>query len=66
MSINYYDDDTLAVARLVADAEGIDLATALADQYALFGEHSEDVADGVEFDEWLAEDTYLMREGVSW
>jgi hypothetical protein len=33
----YVDADTLAVAKLVASAEGITLAEALADQLALFG-----------------------------
>ena len=36
--IDYIDADTLAVARLVAEAEGITLAEAIADQMALFGE----------------------------
>jgi hypothetical protein len=33
----YVDADTLAVAKLVAAAEGITLAEAIADQLALFG-----------------------------
>ena len=38
MGTPYIDQDTLAIAQLVASAEGITLAEALADQLALFGE----------------------------
>lgn len=38
MTTPYIDADTLAIAQLVADAEGITLAQALADQLELFGE----------------------------
>jgi hypothetical protein len=37
MDIRYIDADTLAVARLVAEAEGISLAEAIRDQVELFG-----------------------------
>lgn len=37
MNINYIDSETLAVARLVAEAEGISLAEAIRDQVELFG-----------------------------
>lgn len=57
MSTNYYDADTLAVARLVAEAEGITLAEAIADQRALFGTEAEAEAEGLAFDQWLALDT---------
>ncbi len=37
MDIKYIDADTLAVARMVAEAEGITLAEAIRDQLELFG-----------------------------
>lgn len=37
MDITRIDADTLAIARLVAEAEGISLAEAIRDQLALFG-----------------------------
>jgi hypothetical protein len=36
-STRYLDADTLAIAKLVAAAEGITLVEAIADQLALFG-----------------------------
>jgi hypothetical protein len=36
MEAKYIDADTLAIARLVADAEGITLAEAIRDQVELF------------------------------
>ena len=37
MDITLIDQDTLELARMVASAEGISLAEAIADQEALFG-----------------------------
>ena len=37
MDITLIDQDTLELARMVASAEGISLAEAIADQMALFG-----------------------------
>lgn len=37
VDIRYIDQDTLEVARLVAEAEGISLEQAIADQLELFG-----------------------------
>ena len=37
MDITLIDQDTLELARMVASAEGISLAEAIADQLALFG-----------------------------
>ncbi len=36
MTLSYIDADTLAIARLVADAEGITLEQALAEELALW------------------------------
>jgi len=37
MDIRFIDSDTLTVARLVSDAEGISLEQAIRDQLELFG-----------------------------
>jgi hypothetical protein len=53
----YIDRDTLAIARLVAEAEGVSLELAIAEQRELFGSDAEAEAEGVSLEEWLTDST---------